>query len=151
MSLYQEFAKVTQALEAAGVRYVLVGGLALAFHTQPRLTQDIDILTTPDQITLIYQTLESVGYFESTKPWSFKAGNLTLHRLMRIEGEEHYIIDILNGSGARTNDIIENAMVDQVESVPIRVARKEDLIYLKSLRNSTQDRADIERLQNDEA
>jgi hypothetical protein len=39
---------VLRALEAAGVRYALVGGVAINFHGLPRATTDIDIFVSPD-------------------------------------------------------------------------------------------------------
>lgn len=38
------FEPVFSALEAAGVRYVVVGGLAVVLHGHPRLTADVDIV-----------------------------------------------------------------------------------------------------------
>jgi hypothetical protein len=35
-------------LNAAGARYLLVGGYAVAFHAQPRFTKDLDVWVDPD-------------------------------------------------------------------------------------------------------
>lgn len=40
------------ALDAAGVEYVLIGGLAVAAHGFPRATKDIDIVPSPDPANL---------------------------------------------------------------------------------------------------
>ena len=46
-----DFLRVLQALEVAGVRYVLVGGLAVLLHGIDRLTADIDLVVdlAPEQ------------------------------------------------------------------------------------------------------
>ena len=47
MELYREFFAVIEALNKKGLDYSIVGGIALAFHSQPRFTRDIDILAKP--------------------------------------------------------------------------------------------------------
>lgn len=46
--------------------------------------------------------------------------------------------------------IIENTVIAQGEHGIARVANKSDIIWLKRQRNSIQDQADIERLENEE-
>jgi len=43
-----DFRDLFAALNAAGARYLLVGGYAVAFHAQPRFTKDLDVWTDPD-------------------------------------------------------------------------------------------------------
>lgn len=38
-----DYAAILKALDAAGVEYVVIGGLALAAHGYPRFTEDVDI------------------------------------------------------------------------------------------------------------
>lgn len=45
--LYSTLHRLTQRLDAEGIPYALLGGLALAEHGYPRLTEDIDLLMTP--------------------------------------------------------------------------------------------------------
>lgn len=40
--LSKDFQEFIASLEASGVKYVLVGGYAVAWHGHPRLTKDID-------------------------------------------------------------------------------------------------------------
>ena len=44
MNVFEEFKRLIQELEKQKVRYALVGGVAMAFYTDPRFTQDIDLL-----------------------------------------------------------------------------------------------------------
>jgi hypothetical protein len=46
--LNPDFRDLFAALNAAGARYLLVGGYAVAFHAQPRFTKDLDIWTEPE-------------------------------------------------------------------------------------------------------
>jgi hypothetical protein len=50
-------------LNAAGARYLFVGGYAVAFHAQPRFTKDLDIRTEPDPANAarVYEALRGFG------------------------------------------------------------------------------------------
>ncbi|MDO9565454.1 MAG: hypothetical protein Q7J15_01725 [Candidatus Desulfaltia sp.] len=58
------------------------------------------------------------------------------------------IIDILVAGNKKHIEIIENALIAHGEHGIARVAEKSDIIWLKRQRNSLQDQADIERLDN---
>jgi hypothetical protein len=44
MNVFDEFKRLVLELEKQKVKYALVGGVAMAFYTEPRFTQDIDFL-----------------------------------------------------------------------------------------------------------
>jgi hypothetical protein len=58
-----DFRDLFAALNAAGARYLLVGGYAVAFHAEPRFTKDLDVWTDPDPANAIrvYGALRSFG------------------------------------------------------------------------------------------
>ena len=43
----QDYEEFIAALNAHGVRYLIVGAHAVAFHARPRATKDLDILIEP--------------------------------------------------------------------------------------------------------
>ena len=88
-------------------------------------------------------------YTSEANPWTFKNTNITLHRLTKIEGEDSLTIDLLVGNEGRHKEIIENAIVEETEYGLTCIASREDLIWMKRFRNSKQDIADIEALEND--
>ena len=47
MPVNRDFRDLFAALNAAGVRYLLVGGYAVALHAQPRFTKDLDVWAEP--------------------------------------------------------------------------------------------------------
>lgn len=61
MSLYLPLFK---ALNDAGVKYVVVGGLATVLHGYLRLTVDVDLVVdlAPEEVTRAVHALESLGY-----------------------------------------------------------------------------------------
>jgi len=44
-----DFSDLLSALNAAGVRYLIVGAHAVAFHSEPRFTKDLDVWVEPTQ------------------------------------------------------------------------------------------------------
>jgi hypothetical protein len=54
--------RLAQRLNAEGIPYALLGGLALAEHGYPRLTEDIDLLLTPSGLERFRQQLVGRGY-----------------------------------------------------------------------------------------
>ena len=149
MDLYSEFFDITSKLNNAGIKYSVVGGIALAFHDVPRFTRDIDILVLPEDVPRISVILKDSGYSESADPWTFKRVNLTLHRFAKIKGEEHIMIDILAGGDDRHKKIIEQSVSASSGKGNINIAAREDLIWMKRIRNSDQDKVDIKNLKDD--
>jgi hypothetical protein len=54
--------RLAQRLDAEGIPYALLGGLALAEHGYPRLTEDIYLLLTPSGLERFRQRLVGRGY-----------------------------------------------------------------------------------------
>ena len=49
MKINSDFRDLLQNFNAAGVRYLIVGGYAVMVHTEPRYTKDLDIWIEPEQ------------------------------------------------------------------------------------------------------
>lgn len=63
MAVNPDFRDLFAALNAAGARYLLVGGHAVAVHAQPRFTKDLDVWTEPDapNAARVYEALRGFG------------------------------------------------------------------------------------------
>ena len=121
----------------------------MAYHAYARFTHDIDILIKQSEIEGITKILESEGYAASAKPWKFQ-DEMELRRFLKIEGEDEMVIDILVAANPRQEEIVDYALeAVSEESGSVKVASKEDLIWLKSIRNSPIDQVDIETLKNE--
>src|ERR1039457_374407 len=46
--MYQDYKDLLSAFHAHGVKYLIVGGYAVIFHSQPRFTKDIDVFIKSD-------------------------------------------------------------------------------------------------------
>ena len=150
MNVFEEFKGIILELEKQKVRYALVGGVAMAFYSEPRFTRDIDILVDIDDFEKAKSLLEKDGYFESASPLTFRNVAVELLRFLKIVApEDAMMIDILIAKDEEVSRIIQNAVEAESEEGRVMLADKKDLIWLKRSRDSKQDQADIERLEND--
>lgn len=64
MSATKDFEELLASLRSHGVRAVVVGGHAVAFHARPRFTKDIDILVEPTDANAkrLLAALEEFGF-----------------------------------------------------------------------------------------
>lgn len=122
----------------------------MAFYTEPRFTRDIDLLVDSDDFEKARGILERDGYFESASPWAFPEVAIELHRFLKVSDEEdEMLIDILVAKDEEIRSIIHNAVEAESEQGKIMIANRRDLIRLKKTRDSKQDQADIEKLEDD--
>jgi hypothetical protein len=150
MNVFFEFHKIVQHLQSEGVQYALIGGVAVAFHAEPRFTKDVDFLVCKVDLDRVEVALKKEGYFKASAPWTFKDSGLTLHRFLKVDEGDEMVVDILVAGSQRYEAIIEHALLaESKETGLIRVATKEDLIWMKQQRLSKQDEADIARLVED--
>jgi hypothetical protein len=150
MELFREFFKIIGELNKQKAPYAVVGGVALAFYDLPRFTKDIDILGTPAHIEKYENALTALGYFRSADPWTFQNTNMTLHRFVKPgDDQELVVVDLLIGHESFHERIIQDAVSDDSYVGRVKIANREDLICLKKLRNSDQDKLDIKRLLNE--
>ncbi len=64
MEVQQDFKELLELFNAHKVKYLIVGGYALAFHGAPRYTGDIDLFVKPDteNAIRILKALEEFGF-----------------------------------------------------------------------------------------
>jgi len=62
--LNQDFKEFVESLNANHVRYLVVGGYAVAFHGHPRYTKDIDIWIerSPENAAQVVRALDQFGF-----------------------------------------------------------------------------------------
>ncbi|MBN2123963.1 MAG: nucleotidyltransferase [Deltaproteobacteria bacterium] len=151
MNVFEEFRHLVKELERHKIRYALIGGVAMAFYTEPRFTRDIDFLIDSEDYEKCKALLEKAGYFESASPWTLRKAPLDLHHFLKVTDEDEMIIDILVPGSEEIRRIIRDSVEAESEKGKVRIARRRDLIWLKGIRDSKQDQADIEKLENEES
>lgn len=146
--LYEALRRLTHRLDAEGIPYALLGGLALAEHGYPRLTEDVDLLMTPSGLERFRQQLVGRGYrpaFSGAQKM-FRDTETGVRIEIVITGE--YPGDGLPKSVAFPDPTLPGVMVE-IEGV--RVVALEKLVELKlasgtSAPHRLRDLADVQDL-----
>ena len=148
MQFDEEFFRVIACLEGASVSYAVAGGVALAWHGTPRFTRDIDLVVPSDQLTAITQLLEPLGYHASAPPSAFTSGHFKLARFIKTSPDgDHLLLDLLLTDSPRALRVLQDHIATDGPDHAVRIVSRDDLIWMKTLRNSPQDQVDITHLQ----
>ena len=134
------------AFNAHNVRYLVVGGYAYSYYTQPRATKDLDVFIdpTPENAPLVFEALADFGAplsgmspkdFQDGKSW-FQVG-VALSRIDVIQS-----IDAIDFDSAWKSS--EQGLAG--DDIPVRYISIDDLIRNKLAVGRLRDLADVEDL-----
>lgn len=144
-----DFGRILKDLNAARVRYVVVGGIALIRHGVVRATRDVDVVYDPDPSNLeaIRSLAEKWG---ATRPDgspllenAFSAGR-SVH-LSTPLGE----IDLLSEETASVSfvNLLERSEIRRIDAVEAPICSLADLVALKRAAGRERDLADLSDLE----
>lgn len=144
------FGRMLDDLNAAGVRYVLIGGIALIRHGVVRATRDIDAVfdPEPDNVERIRSLVEKWGATRpdgSPIPEGGIAGDRTIH-LATPDGE----LDLLSEATAGTSfsDLLARAETRRVDGVEAPICSLADLVAMKRSVGRERDLVDLADLES---
>ena len=69
-NVHKALQRITSKLQSLDIPYVVVGGLAMNAHGYIRMTEDVDLLVTPEDLRRVHSSLSGLGYvppFEGSK------------------------------------------------------------------------------------
>jgi predicted nucleotidyltransferase len=154
------FAPLFKALNDAGIRYVVVGGLAVVLHGHARLTADVDLVVDLDE----EQAKKAIGALVGmglqsrvpVDPIEF-ADRSIRDSWIRDRGMQVFsmfdpsnpmrVVDLFVDHPLPFEDLWARSANFELQDTTVRVASIPDLIHLKRLAGRPQDLADIEQLQ----
>lgn len=145
MNLTKDLKEFVALLNAAGVKYLLVGGHAVAFHGHPRFTGDIDFFVEPslENGTKLMQVFADFGFGDL----GFSAADFTEPGTVIQLGRPPYRIDILPTlDGVEFGEAWKSRLELVADGEPMHVIGKEMLVKNKRATARPQDLADLERL-----
>ncbi len=149
IDLAVEFEAVISALAEHGIEYAVCGGMAMAIHSLPRATVDIDLMIRPEDEERVYPAVEPLGFRIRAKPMHFDHGKMEIRRVTKIDpAGDTLMLDLLLVTPAFENVWRDRIRVDS-EFGSISVVSREGLIELKSGRMSGTDQDDIKRLRDE--
>lgn len=143
-----------EALNTAGVTFIVIGGVAVGAHGYVRGTEDLDLVPDPDPENLSRLT-EALTDLESTLPTvaerPFEAaqdagvirrgGNVTA--MTRFGGLD--IVQRARGVPSYSQ-LIDDAVESELLGIPIQVCSLTRLREMKAAQDRPQDRADLANL-----
>jgi len=145
MNIQKDFEELLELLTKHKVKYLIVGGYAVAFHGYPRFTNDIDIFyeMSEENVRKITECLVNFGfsYSEVNGKLFLKKGNII------VIGVEPLRVDFINDiDGVEFATAWENRIKGKYGSVKVHFISKTDLIKNKSKTERLEDKVDVEKL-----
>lgn len=154
------FRQIFQAFADAGIRYLIVGGVAVNLHGYRRFTGDIDILLALSEENLEKTTklmrkmgyverlpveLKSLANKEQAKKWLEEKG-MTAYTF-QSQDELHLNIDILAAASLSFEEFNSRKVtVDLEDGLRVPVISLDDLFAMKREASRPEDLIDIEKL-----
>lgn len=156
--LYKE---LLTALDRAGVRHVIVGGIAVVLHGHVRATIDLDlaISLTPSNIEATIEVLQAQGFVPRVPvdPRDLSDDNIR-EGWIRDKGMKAFtllhpdrpmeMVDLLIDSPVEFEDLHRRGVEVDLGSLTVRIASIPDLISMKQHAGRPQDLADIAALRH---
>ncbi|GAB4493991.1 MAG: nucleotidyl transferase AbiEii/AbiGii toxin family protein [Anaerolineales bacterium] len=144
--LNQDFKEFIQSLNDNGVRYLVIGGYAVAFHGHPRYTKNIDVWVemSPENAARMVKALEQFGFGSL----GLKADDFTTPDQIVQLGYPPSCIDILTTlSGVQFEDCYPARVQTVIDGVVVQFIDLDNLKKNKKATGRHQDLADIENLE----
>lgn len=144
--LNQDFKEFIRSLNDNGVRYLVVGGYAVALHGYPRYTKDIDIWVdrTAENASNILKALDQFGFGSL----GVKKSDFILPEQMLQLGYPPGRIDILTTlPGVDFSECYTARAVVEVDGISVNFIDLENLKKNKKATGRHQDLADLENLE----
>jgi glycine cleavage system aminomethyltransferase T len=144
-----DFKEFVESFVANDVRFLIVGGYAVAVHGLPRYTGDLDawIWVSPQNAERVLRSLEAFGFSELglTKDDFLKPDSV-----IQL-GYPPYRIDILTAiEGVEFDDAWSRRLIVAVDDLEVPFIGRDDLLANKRAAGRPQDIADVARLTEQE-
>jgi hypothetical protein len=146
--MYQDFKDLLPAFHAHGAKYLIVGGYAVSFYSQPRATKDMDLFikADPTNAKAVYTALIAFG----APLADISANDLAdPHQFVRF-GREPVAVDILPGIDGVDFDAAwerrVEGVIDTGSGLRAFFISKDDLIASKLAAGRLRDLADVEEI-----
>jgi len=150
MQLDSDFRDFVEHFTANDVRFLIVGGYALAAHGMPRFTGDLDawVWISAENASKVIRSLEAFGFAGlGLTDEDFNQPD----RVVQL-GYPPYRIDILTSiEGVEFDGAWERRFVLNLDGIEVPFIGRDDLLTNKRVAGRPQDRADVERMTRHES
>jgi predicted nucleotidyltransferase len=143
-TLQEAFKALALTLNERGVRYAIIGGIALLQHTRVRTTEDIDALIAVPQLSM-------PGFFEALIARGFTVDLERNIRELRDAGITtirygDVLVDLLRPVLPAYQHALDRAQSADILGHRVRISSAEGLIVMKLMAMRPQDQSDIQDL-----
>lgn len=139
---------VAEALEQAGTRHALCGGLLLAAYGEPRETRDVDVAVATARAADAASALRALGVSTAAGFDGVVFGGLEVDRLTLLGGDEDLglnTLDLVRPRSARYRSIaLDRSMRAPLRDRELSVLTPEDFVLFKLLSSRDRDLADAD-------
>ncbi|MGB5619740.1 MAG: hypothetical protein WBM78_23080 [Desulfobacterales bacterium] len=145
INLPQDFKEFLKLLNAHRVKYLLIGGYAVAYHGYPRATADMDVWVEvePANADKIVVALKEFGF---DLPELSAKLFLVPEKIIRM-GEPPIRIEIVTSiSGVTFEDCYASRVIDALDGIPVSLIGLADLKGNKKASGRFKDLDDLENL-----
>jgi len=143
MKLSKDLREFVALLNSRKIKYLLVGGYAVAYHGLPRYTEDIDFLieTSPENAALVAAAVKDFGFA------NFKTDDFRTPENVIQLGRAPNRIDLLTSVTAVSfEEAWKTKIKTNLDGLPVWVISKDLLVQNKLATGRQQDLADVERI-----
>lgn len=153
------FDALVGALQHAGVRYLIAGGLAVNAHGYLRFTKDVDVVLrlVPDNIERAFAALATLGYRPLVPISSAQFADATTRdgwirdkgmQVLQFWSDAHRetSVDMFVSEPFDFEDEYRRSLLKPLGAIEVRFVTIPTLIQMKEAANRPQDRIDIEYL-----
>jgi hypothetical protein len=144
-----DFKRILADLNEAGVRYVLIGGIALIRHGVVRATRDVDVIIAGDTEN-ISRMRSLIDSWPATRPDGSPVPEETISAGRTVNlATPHGDLDILaeRSPPLSFEDLLVRAEVRRVDGVEAAICSLADLVALKRLAGRERDLVDLRDLE----
>jgi hypothetical protein len=144
-----DFKDLLKLLKNHDVKYLLVGGYAVAYHGYPRSTGDMDIWIqiNPENAQKMVRVLKSFGF---DTPDLDAELFLTKRQIIRMGIPPVRIEIMMDASGVVFDDCYQNKIVGEIDGTEVHLISLEDLKKNKKASGRFKDLNDLENLPSEE-
>jgi hypothetical protein len=152
--LSESLARISEDLDDLGIRWAVVGGLAVSVRAEPRLTRDVDVAISvagDRDAERIVRDLVARGYQPVELVEHEAVQRLATARMTAEVQEEGIVIDLLFASSGIENEIVDSSeRLEVFAGIEAPVATRSHLMAMKVLarddRTRPQDLDDLRSL-----
>ncbi|HEX4131871.1 MAG TPA: nucleotidyltransferase [Pirellulales bacterium] len=149
MSVSAALRDFVELFERLGVRYAVIGGIAVRTYGIPRPTYDVDFTIALPRGSLpeLYRSVMEMGYTVPepyTTGWVDQVAGMPVVKLRRYVADRGVDIDLFLAECNFQQSLLERKRQIDVDGLAVWLVSPEDLILLKLLARRKRDLADID-------